>query len=93
MKVVINHCFGGFGLSQVAKDELKASWPEWDGYEKSDIEFRSDSRLVEIVERLGLDAAGRYANLAVVEVPDDVEVYISNYDGQETINEAHRSWR
>jgi len=25
-------------------------------------------------------------------VPDDAEVYISEYDGRETVREVHRSW-
>ncbi len=53
---------------------------------------RTDPLLVEAVEVLGEKANGQYASLRVVEIPDDVEWYIHNYDGIESIHEKHRSW-
>jgi len=36
--------------------------------------------------------SGDYANLKIVEIPDDVNYYISDYDGMEAVEEAHRTW-
>ena len=143
MKIVINKCFGGFGLSflgvmryaelagfklypwldeitkkvygdravignnelthhfsRVPADGLEKSgcgldWPklpEGAYWSDSDLD-RSDPILVRLVEEMGSEAAsGRYAKLAVVEVPDDVEWEIDEYDGSEKIAEKHRTW-
>jgi hypothetical protein len=44
------------------------------------------------VEELGEAANGSYARLKVVEIPDDVEWTIKEYDGDEWIAEKHRTW-
>ena len=86
MKVVINTCFGGFGLSEEAMKYLGAK----NSYEY--INDRTNPKLVECVETLG-DEADRYSScLKVVEIPDDVEWEIYNYDGKESIHEKHRVW-
>lgn len=53
---------------------------------------RDDPVLVQVVEELGEDAHGRYSNLKIVEIPDDVFWHISEYDGYESVAENHRSW-
>jgi len=53
---------------------------------------RDDPHLIKVVEELGEKANGRFANLKVVEIPDDVEWEIDEYDGEEIIHEKHRSW-
>lgn len=53
---------------------------------------RSDADLIRIVEDMGAAAAGHYADLKVVDVPDDVEWEIDEYDGLEWIAEKHRVW-
>lgn len=88
MKVVINKCYGGFGLSNEAFNYMGLDPETTDVYEIP----RNDSKLVEAVETLGEKANGPYAELKVVEIPDDVEYYIHNYDGMESIQETHRSW-
>lgn len=50
----------------------------------------SNPFLVQEVEELGEDANGEYAKLHIVEVPNDVEVEIDEYDGVETIRERSR---
>lgn len=116
MKVVINKCFGGFGLSDAAVEryaELKgikifrqkqehsfggASW--WvDGVEDDDHYFssysiteRCDPVLVQVVEEMGDSANGWAAELKIVEIPDDVEWHIHEYDGWEHVAENHRTW-
>lgn len=53
---------------------------------------RNDTLLVEAVEALGEKANGECANLGIVEVPDDVEWEIADYDGNEHVAECHRTW-
>ena len=54
---------------------------------------RDDSVLVAIVEEMGEKANNRYSFLRVVEIPDDVDWYIEEYDGDEWVAERHRTWR
>jgi hypothetical protein len=139
-KIVINDCFGGFGLSEAAYEKL-IEWgvpvkkyveqerdpvtglykdqPLNDGEAIFDRDLdnhsselaRSTRRLcgrywdtwidssrdhplvVRVVEELGSEAAsGRFAKLKIVEIPDDVEWGIAEYDGTEHVEEAHRTW-
>ena len=53
---------------------------------------RDDALLVQLVEEMGEKADGEYADLVVVEVPDDVGWEIEDYDGMETIREVSRIW-
>jgi hypothetical protein len=140
MKVVINRCYGGFGLSHEAvmryfeikgitvyPEQGKDYWKFWtywtvkpeDRVEDKEGELfysmsmedrqaynklrseqtvyereieRHDPALVQAVEELGDKANGRYAELTVVEIPDDVQYQIEEYDGMEHIAEAHRTW-
>lgn len=100
MKVVINCCYGGFGLSDeairlyAAKIGIHLGERKTYGYDElwySDIP-RNDPVLVEIVEQLGDAANGDYSELKVVEIPDGVEWYVDEYDGFEHIAEKHRTW-
>ena len=89
MKVVINTCFGGFNLSEIALDVYHAKTG-------SDIPYweipRNDTTLIWIVEHLGEAAGGKHTQLKVVEIPNDVDWYIDDYDGNETVAERHRFW-
>jgi len=90
MKIVINACFGGFGLSKAAYKELGIKWDKY-GYEYND--KRTDKKLIKVVEKLGSEkASGELAELRIVNIPDDIEWEINNYDGIETVHEKHRSW-
>ena len=135
MKVVINACHGGFGLSEKAVmryAELKGStvYPEgtglfttyWlvpEGEREDQTNFhtwsmeeqlasnkrcakqvwdereipRADPALVQVVEELGASANARFADLAVVDIPDGVAWQIEEYDGFEHVAEKHRTWR
>lgn len=53
---------------------------------------RNDPDLVAVVEALGEAANGSYAALTIIEIPDDVEWEVSEYDGLEHIAEKHRTW-
>ena len=133
MKVVINSCFGGFGLSdeawawliknrewipktydeldEVKYDERPLKWvhdydletdekyTESRGlmgrfYYGADREpkFRSHADIVEVVELMKERASSRFASLTIVDVPDDVEWEIKEYDGNEHVAEVHRTW-
>lgn len=82
MKVVVNRCFGGFGLSAEAEEMIdKVPW-----YEHDTIEFRTSPKLVNAVEVLGDKANGFAARLRVVDVPDEATDWrINEYDGSESI--------
>lgn len=148
MKVVINGCFGGFGLSpagekaylarkgkkaffytedrdsaarpgdrdyiRVPENEARSAfsfttltedigervahniiWPDGNAHQayfgKYDLE-RDDPDLVAIVEEDAKKYSGGFASLQVVEIPDDVQWEIEEYDGLEHVAEAHRTW-
>jgi len=99
MKIVINSCYGGFGLSKAALKELGVDAPYGDvnngdlGIDEDNrYAYRSSTKLVEVVEKLGAAACGSYAKLEVIEIPEGVDWYIDEYDGMETVREVHRSW-
>ena len=54
---------------------------------------RADQLLVQVVEELGEEADGSCAELKVIDIPDDVEYTIEEYDGQEWVSEHHRTWQ
>lgn len=87
MKVVINRCYGGFSLSEKACEYLGIPG---DGYEYA--EDRANPKLIECIEKLGEDANGTFAELKIVDIPDDVEWTIEEYDGMEWVSEKHKVW-
>ena len=96
MKIVINRCHGGFGLSEKAQKLFcQYSMIEWNDWQEDwsyyDIE-RNDQYLVRVVEELGDVANGRFSELKIVEIPDEVEWQIDEYDGLEWVAEKHRRW-
>lgn len=112
MKIVINTCYGGFGLSDTAIRlygqlagivlvEAVVDYGQNYFYvdSVSDENFfsyyelaRDDGFLIETIETLGDAASGKYAKLKVVEIPDDIEWQIMEYDGSEHVAEKHRTW-
>ena len=81
MKFVLNKCWGGFGVSDIAAKALDIEDP-WDA---NDLD-RNDPNLVKVVETLGEIANGDYAELCVVEIPDNVTDWeYDDYDGIEFI--------
>ncbi len=142
MKIVINECYGGFGLSKEAcqryfdlkgqqvwievdkkfsaldmftvwlvSPEKRLEIKEGEAYhkmsrdERTDYNWkysqqiwyqgdnltRNDPILVQVVEEMGDKAWGRYAKLAIVEIPDDVQWIIEENDGMEWVAEKHRT--
>jgi len=135
MKIVINKCYGGFGLSTKAlklfykekygidsyafkqvgswNDKIWERVPEEEENERGSFTYlfntenptganeeycsqyeceRTDPILIEIVERLGKESFGPHAKLSIIEIPDDVEWEIKEYDGIEWVAEKHRTW-
>ena len=85
-QVVLNDCYGGFGLSKDAVsmliDKYGLDIDSDYGYVDNDVfdivddnmdAYRMDKRLVSVVKKLGVDkASGKHAALRIVDVPDDV---------------------
>lgn len=76
-------------MSESAYHELGIPW---DGYGLKYDDKRADPELVAAVEKLGVAANGDFADLRVVEIPDDVEWEIVESDGLEHVAEKHRKW-
>ena len=139
MKIAINRCFGGFGISHDAvmryaelsgitlyplvekrgkNGELlcdgsfepyknqkntclihylteplndDGSYVEGSYWSDGNID-RNDPILIKVIEEMGSAASDKYAAIEIVEIPDDVDWQIDDYDGQETVHEVHRSW-
>lgn len=120
VKIAINRCFGGFGISNIAFEKLlerkgiafdkvpakypirgndsdyyKAGSPQSDATYLSEYEFyeqRNDPDLIAVIEELGKDSWGWTSELAIVEIPADVQWHIHEYDGLEHVAENHRTW-
>jgi len=120
MKVAINRCFGGFGISDEAFENLldrkgiafdkvepeegrsfigasyyEAGHSGSDDHYLSDYEMtqdRADPDLIAVIEEMGNSSWGRHSELVILEIPDDVEWHISEYDGLEHVAENHRTW-
>lgn len=90
-KIAINCCYGGFSLSSRAVRLLAERNPKVYGDLNPEYGYldydddRSESTLVSLIEELGSMASGPHANLRVVEIPDGVPWFISEYDGSESV--------
>jgi hypothetical protein len=91
-KIVINRCHGGFGLSAAADSKYR----ELAGITDPDFHSRhiprDDAHLIAVVELMGEEANNRFSELKIVEVPNDVNWYVEEYDGREWVAERHRTW-
>lgn len=90
MKIVINDCYGGFGLSEKAAKrycELKGIDYEkrWSIYNSTDEAIRTDPILIQVVEELGEEANDFCSALKIEEIPNGSYYRISEYDGWEEI--------
>ena len=79
MKMVINCCYGGFGVKDEVLERL--------GLDEYAEDLRYDPRLIAEIERLGSKAVSdTYAQLEVVQIPDHATDHrINDYDGIETV--------
>jgi hypothetical protein len=92
-RVVINDCYGGFGLSDEAFNRYRELTGNTDPvFLYYDIN-RDDPYLIKIVKEMGDRANGPCSQLKIVEIPADVEWIIQEYDGIEWVAEEHRTWR
>lgn len=92
-KIVVNRDYGGFGLSKTAAIRLKelGVGTSEDPWEYHDID-RTNTQLIRVVEELGELADGPHAKLEVIDIPENLNYYIHDYDGYETVREVHRVW-
>ena len=84
MKIVLNECYGGFGLSDFGAKILGTHNPE------REMSFGNGNAMHEtlaaLVEKFGAQLNGEFANLEVFEIPDDVTDWeIDDYDGYESL--------
>jgi len=99
-KVVINTVYGGFGLSEKAKQYLVIAGADinvfLDSFKNLDEKYQKTTRtnpsLIKCVEELGDEANDKSASLRVVKIPDGVDWYIEEHAGLEWIAERHRTW-
>tara|TARA_R110000824_G_scaffold398695_1_gene603094 strand:+ start:289 stop:597 length:309 start_codon:yes stop_codon:yes gene_type:complete len=97
-KVVINTCYGGFGVSEKARilynqyAAVKGMETFEDCYGISCEISRHCSILIRVVEELGSEANGKYAKLYIEEIYG--EIYrIDEYDGYESVIEpSDQTW-
>lgn len=84
-KVVINTCFGSFGLSKKAIARLTELGVVYDSeYDYSYDMKRHDPLLLQVVEELGHEAGADYSKLMVEEISSPLYI-IREYDGRETL--------
>lgn len=79
MKLVLNKCFGGFGISDSAAEIL--------GIDEYDFIDRDDGNLIALIDEKGSEfVSGSFAKLKIVEIPDSTTDYvIDEYDGMERV--------
>lgn len=83
MKIAINVCYGGFGLSDVAMDKIRALHEVPEIHE--DDLLRHDPILISVLEEMGEAAQEDCCRLHLVDWPDAVPYSIREYDGAESI--------
>jgi hypothetical protein len=79
---------GGLGDTPLFKDGMVYDFDD----DYPDRLTRADPDLIDVIEELAAEADGFCAKLRVVEIPDDVEYSIEEYDGLEWVAEKHRTW-
>ena len=81
MKIDINRCYGGFGISDACARALGL-----DENDKHEDILRGNTQLIAMVEQDSSFASDKYAKLEVVEIPNTATDWeLSEYDGYEHI--------
>lgn len=75
MKIVINSCYGGYGISKEAKEILGINIK------------RTDKKLIALIKERGSEfVSSGFAKLEIVDIPDNATDWeIDEYDGWESI--------
>ncbi len=91
-KIAIHTSFGGFRLTKEAISYLKKLGVNL----KNDYDYdklpRDDKNLIITIEDLKEDASDD-GDIRIIEIPDDVDWFIEDYDGAEWVSEVHQTWR
>lgn len=91
MKILINKCHGVFEFSPLFIKKYENIHNE--SIPHNIREERTDSRVIALFEQLGSEqSSGEFSRLQIVEIPDDIDWEINEYDGHEKVVEKHRSW-
>lgn len=83
-KIVINSCYGGFGLSDEALELIAQRKNTTDRISHWGLK-RDDADLIAVIEELGTAAEGHCSELKIEEFDEGVEYTISEYDGSESV--------
>ena len=85
MKIVLNKCYGGFGVSDLGAEILGTPYPEREMFFENGNAMHE--KLADLIERYDAETInGKLANLEIYEIPDDVTDWeINEYDGYETL--------
>ena len=82
MEIVLNRAYGGFSISDFAKEKLglDTNYPDGD-------EIRTDEKFIDLIKEYGSSKiSGGFAYLHIYSLPEDTAGYmIQNYDGYETL--------
>jgi hypothetical protein len=85
MKVIINSDFGGFGFSEKALEMYKERGGTIDYSFLGKRALRDDPIMVDIVTELGGEANAIFSDLEIVNVPEQYDYRIDDYDGLEHV--------
>lgn len=91
-EIVINACYGGFGISHEAED----AYVSRTGLDPEDLDRRRDDPvLVQIVKELGIRANHDYSKLKIVRIPSQYAgfYHIDEYDGLESVRIDYASYK
>jgi hypothetical protein len=87
MKVLYNTCYGGFNFSNEFTEEFNNRNTERLTPLETRHEERTDPSVIALFEEKGSEwSSGRHSKLDIIEIPDDVEFTVEEYDGIETIS-------
>ena len=90
IKIAINTVYGGFSLSEAAESRYKELTGNYiDLYNIP----RDDTVLIQVLEELGKSAVAGHSRIRIVEVPEDTNWVILNFDGLEMVVDKDRVWR
>lgn len=90
-KELFSACFTkDFGSRFEEKEITDNEWKIYSFNEKNI--SRTDEDLISVVEQLKEKTNTICSKLKIVEIPDDVDWEIEDYDGAEWVSEKHRTW-